>query len=65
MNSIRYGILPPIYHVTDYAHDQMWDTITSDVYDQVWCNTFEELHYRIFRDVALEIIAELHIVLPG
>ena len=61
MNPIRYGILPPIYHVTDYGHDAMWDITTPNVYDQVWCNTFEELHYRIFRDVALEIIAELHI----
>ena len=61
MNPIKYAILPPMYQVNDYGHDAMWDTTTSDVYDQVWCNTFEELHYRIFREIALEIIAEFHI----
>lgn len=39
----------------------MWDLTTFDVYDQVWGNTFEELYYRIFREITLEIIAEFHI----
>ena len=61
MNPIKYGVLPPLYHVNDHGKDPMWDLTTFDVYDQVWGNTFEELHYRIFRDVTLEIIAEFHI----
>ena len=58
MNPIKYGILPIIYHASDYGHDPMWDITTPDVYDKVWNNTFEELDYKIFRDVALEIIAK-------
>lgn len=64
MNPIKYAILHPLYHVNDYGHDTMCDFTTWDVYDQVWRNTFEELNYKIFRDVALEIIAEFHISGP-
>ena len=63
MKPIKYGVLPLMYQASDYGHDPMWDLTTSDVYDQVWCHTLEELDYKIFRDIALEIIVQ-HIKSP-